>query len=333
MASATIILMFILAMACSPRPPQTPLQPCYFAVRVETKDDAMVILMDQTGEAIVTLPTGSTSPSFSPDRSLYYAAPVLFDDWEFFQIFRLDLDTRETIRLSDGTSNNDSPACSWGGDQIAFISHQIPVTKIEDGYWRIALMDSEGNNRRFLDQTGEIQQLSPIWSPDGKKIVYVRRSTIQEMEKENCIRSTLKIHDLDTHTSQDLLPVDYLVAYPSWSPQGDLIAFTVLEQENKSSLWVVRADGTGTRRLTSDHNDTQASWMPDGRSLLFSREEGKRRVICEVNLESLQVTPFFERQLSKLLGDKAGEAILEFPRIYFLPKPEAGENGQEKPKK
>lgn len=333
----TIIMMFSLAMACAPQSAPVPQQPFYFAVQIKTQNDFRVALLDQTGETVLTLPGSSSSPSFSPDGNLYYAAQIFSHNWQFYQIYRLDLNTKETLQLSDGTTNDDSPAVSRASsqneEQVAFVSHQMPITKPQDGYWRICLMDRQGKNRRFLDPTGEAVQFNPTWSPDGTKIAYIRRSTLEEIEKDQTMRSSLKIYDLATQTSRDILPAEYLVAYPSWSPQGDLIAFSVLEQKKISSLWVVRPDGTGARRLTSDHDDKHASWSPDGRTLLFSREEGNRRVICQVDLETSKVNPFFEKQLKKFLQENAEQAILEFPQIYFLPKTEVSGEQQKDEKK
>ena len=45
---------------------------------------------------------------------------------------------------------------------------------------------------------------------------------------------------------------------PAWSPDGDRIAF----KRNKQ-LWVMKADGTGAKRVTStSEEDTAAAWTP-----------------------------------------------------------------------
>jgi TolB protein len=59
---------------------------------------------------------------------------------------------------------------------------------------------------------------------------------------------------------------------PAWSPDGTSIAFASA-RAGAAHVYVMRADGTGTRRLTSGgKNDDHPSWSPDGRRIIFSRE-------------------------------------------------------------
>jgi TolB protein len=59
---------------------------------------------------------------------------------------------------------------------------------------------------------------------------------------------------------------------PAWSPDGRSIAFASL-REGTSHIYVMNADGTGTRRVTdSTQDDEHPSWSPDGSSILFARE-------------------------------------------------------------
>jgi Tol biopolymer transport system component len=59
---------------------------------------------------------------------------------------------------------------------------------------------------------------------------------------------------------------------PAWSPDGGQIAFTSL-RSGTSHIYVMRADGTGTRQLTSGtQNDDHPSWSPDGKRIVFGRE-------------------------------------------------------------
>lgn len=63
---------------------------------------------------------------------------------------------------------------------------------------------------------------------------------------------------------------------PAWSPDGQWVAFlrNELAGEHKSlskQLWLMRADGTGARRLTFDPavDHSPPAWSPDGRYLLY----------------------------------------------------------------
>ena len=59
---------------------------------------------------------------------------------------------------------------------------------------------------------------------------------------------------------------------PAWSPDARRIAFASL-RSGKSHIYVMRADGTGTRQLTSGPlGDDHPSWSPDGRRIVFARE-------------------------------------------------------------
>jgi Tol biopolymer transport system component len=59
---------------------------------------------------------------------------------------------------------------------------------------------------------------------------------------------------------------------PAWSPDGQRIAFAS-RRDGTSHIYVMKADGTGTRRVTnSAKDDDRPAWSPDGRRILFGRE-------------------------------------------------------------
>jgi TolB protein len=65
---------------------------------------------------------------------------------------------------------------------------------------------------------------------------------------------------------------------PSWSPDGRRILF-VSGREGTGHLFVMDADGTGTRRLTdTKQDDGRASWSPDGAHIVFGREGALYRI-------------------------------------------------------
>lgn len=58
---------------------------------------------------------------------------------------------------------------------------------------------------------------------------------------------------------------------PAWSPDGTQIVFAS-HRDGPAHLYVMRADGTDTRRLTDTPRDDQhPSWSPDGRLIVFGR--------------------------------------------------------------
>src|SRR5262249_44062862 len=64
----------------------------------------------------------------------------------------------------------------------------------------------------------------------------------------------------------------YFQIDPAWSPDATMIAFTS-RRAGVSHVYVMRADGTGTRQLTSStKSDDHPSWSPDGTRIAFARE-------------------------------------------------------------
>jgi TolB protein len=104
--------------------------------------------------------------------------------------------------------------------------------------------------------------VSPSWSPDGKRIVFVSgRGTSDELWSMNP----------DGSGKTRLTGPGELDEQPAWSPDGRHIAFVRKFSSTSGSVELVDAAGGKRQVLTHDVGDHQhPSWSPDGRHIVFS---------------------------------------------------------------
>jgi len=118
--------------------------------------------------------------------------------------------------------------------------------------------------------------LSPAFSPDGSRIAFLRDAGEGRFE--------LAVMDANGSNEQDLraippsaVPVRFEMgdAGPTWSPDGDAIAFASPppgeQQSGLADLYVIGADGANETRLTDDGRSLEPAWSPDGQRIAFVR--------------------------------------------------------------
>lgn len=152
---------------------------------------------------------------------------------------------------------------------------------------RIAYVEKRGSRYQLLiaDFDGENAVpalisdepiMSPVWSPDGKKIAYV------SFEKKKPI---IYVATLATGTRITLSNYKGSNSAPAWSPDGRRLALT-LTKDGLSQIYIVNADGTGLRRLMSSNGiDTEPRWAPDGEQIYFTSDRGGSPQIYRVGLD------------------------------------------------
>jgi Tol biopolymer transport system component len=119
------------------------------------------------------------------------------------------------------------------------------------------------------------------WSPDGKRIAFLRDS-FTSPEQYSVFTIAIDGSDLRRVT-----PEGMEVGNPHWSPDGTRILFQSPKepvQGGEQNIYVINADGTGisqlTAHLTADKNSVQGTfhpcWSPDGTLVVFSHYPGPR---------------------------------------------------------
>ena len=108
----------------------------------------------------------------------------------------------------------------------------------------------------------------PSWSPDGERLHFQMAGSISSSAARGGEVSAVPIRgDLET---------DWF--YSSVSPDGDKIVFAGGEKGSRSQadLWTVSSDGGDPIKITSSPGtDVFPSWSPDGRWIVFCRQQRK----------------------------------------------------------
>ncbi len=120
----------------------------------------------------------------------------------------------------------------------------------------IFTVQPDGSGLRQLTPAGEFDR-DPIWSPDGTRLLFGLESDVFVMNADGSERRRL------------VAGLPEAAGY-RWSPDGRQIAFTqggFVDDEFVQDLWVVEADGSGSRRLARDA--AAPSWSPDSRRIAY----------------------------------------------------------------
>ena len=156
--------------------------------------------------------------------------------------------------------------------RIVYVAESGPKT---NRVKRIALMDSDGSNLRYLTP-GQSTVTTPRFSPDGSQLVYT--GTLAR-------RPRVFVLDVVSGRERLLVPGGAITFAPRFSPNGRQIAFSWAQAGN-TDIFIVDADGGTPRRLTSAPGaDTSPSFSPDGRRIVFESDRGGTQQLYVMNAD------------------------------------------------
>ncbi|MEM9169192.1 MAG: Tol-Pal system beta propeller repeat protein TolB [Pseudomonadota bacterium] len=220
-----------------------------------------LMIMDQDGANPIPLTDGLNyqvlTPRFSPNQQLItYMA--LYDDRPG-EVYLFNIATGEQERLGQFRGMSFAPRFSPDGSGVL-------MSMERGGNSDVFRMDL--GTRKLTRLTDNIAiDTSPTMSPDGRRIAFTSdRGGSQQLYVMNADGSNVKRITFREGRYQT----------PVWSPRGDLIAFT-RSYRGRFSIGVIRPDGSGERLLTESYFEEGPTWSPNGRVLMFYRQEPTRR--------------------------------------------------------
>jgi len=145
--------------------------------------------------------------------------------------------------------------------------------------FRLMLADADGRNPRMLLQSDD-PILSPVWSPDGRRVVYVSFETS---------RPAIFVQNLETGQREQLTDFRGLNGAPAWHPNGEKLAL-VLSKDGNPEIYTLDLNSGRFTRVTSHFAiDTEPNWTGDGKGIIFTSNRGGKPQIYQVTLASGRV--------------------------------------------
>lgn len=212
------------------------------------------------------------TPVWSPDgRSIAYTS-YRNGYPDLFRAFPFERRPDQTLAAFPGI--NSSPAFSPDGRSVA-------LTLSRDGNPEIYVLTiATGAFRRLTRHAGI--DTEPTWSPNGRQLAFV---------SDRAGAAHIYVMDAEGGSVRQLTAGGHHTQ-PRWSPRGDQILFTT--RQGTHDLWVINADGSNPRRLTSGPGDNQGgAWAPNGRHVVFqSNRQGSWQIYAMLadGSEQIQIT-------------------------------------------
>ncbi len=137
---------------------------------------------------------------------------------------------------------------------------------------------------------------SPDWSPDGRSLAYISRSTV------------LAIRAMDTGQTRELRPALRTFYSPRWAPNGLSFAVDGIDDKGRRGVYRVDAQTGDTSPIVQvppGHSLWALSWLPDGKKLVYRDtprdgdtvvvehdvESGSKRELLRGRIATLSLSP------------------------------------------
>lgn len=233
-------------------------------------------VMDQDGANHYYLTNGNSlvmTPRYSPNMQT-----ITYIDFasKVPKVYLLNMTSRQRVLMGNFPGMTFAPQFSPNGEQLV-------MSFARDGQTNLYDLNLVTHSIRKLTNDPVIDT-SPSFSPDGTKVAF---------NSDRSGQPQLYIMDAGGHNIERISFGPGTYRSPVWSPRGDYIAFIKM-YKGEFYVGLIRPDGTGERLLTRGYILDTPCWSPNGRVILFSREEKTG----PATLCTIDITGYNERKLT-----------------------------------
>ena len=204
-----------------------------------------------------------TRPRWSPDgHSLLFTS---YYKSGFPDLFEMDLVTRKRSTVAAFKGTNTGGVYSPKGNRVA-------MTLSNDGNSDLYTLNLNTRNLKRIAKTKALES-SPTWSPDGKRLIFVS-DTLGSPQ-------LYVIHSEGGSMKRIKTNISRYCTEPHWNPLNEhLIVFTASIGGRFQIVLHSLKTGKSTQLTSVDGGALQATWMPDGRHIVFTeRLKGSTRLV------------------------------------------------------
>ncbi len=238
-------------------------------------------IMDQDGHNHVYLTSGRNlvlTPRFSPTaQEITYLA---YHD-ENPRVYLYNIDSGKQEILGDFPGMTFAPRFSPDGNKVI-------MSQATNGNSDIYVMELSTRKIKRLTRHTAIDT-SPSYSPDSRYITF---------NSDRGGNQQIYIMDANGKNIKRISFGKGRYSTPVWSPRGDLIAFTK-QLKGRFYIGVMKPDGSGERLLSESYLDEGPTWSPNGRVIMFFRQQPYDRNGRggDTQLWTVDLTGYNERQM------------------------------------